>query len=228
MLELYPRRRRALANRIWIAITAVCVIGGLASWILLARVATTYRMVRIPSESMKPTLLINDVYPVNFGAYKNSLPVRGDIIAFNPPLDALQSDQVGKGILFIFRCVGLPGDTIEIRNGKLFRNGNAVLEEYVLMDSSIDFKLVSHKGRLIPASMSSFGVNSPMMGTVEKFAIEDEREMNVIRKLAPKAIPPGHIIVLGDNRGSALDSRMWGLLKVESIAGRLEQVGSSQ
>lgn len=93
---------------------------------------------KIPSASMEDTLLIGDrilvakfIYGIkvpftNFRMLDFHKPEIGDVFVFKPPPAA------GKTQNFIKRIVGLPGDTIEIRNGKLYRNGMAAAnEDYV-------------------------------------------------------------------------------------------------
>jgi len=77
----------------------------------------------IPSGSMIPTLQINDRVLVNKFIYRFTEPERGDIVVFESVED---SDQV-----LIKRVVGLPGDEIAVRSGKLFVNGEPQKEPYV-------------------------------------------------------------------------------------------------
>ena len=82
----------------------------------------------IPSESMHPTLLDGDVVLVNRIAYDLKVPLtgisivrlgepqRGDVVTFNSPTD---------GTRLIKRLVGVPGDSVELRNDRLFVNGVA-------------------------------------------------------------------------------------------------------
>lgn len=89
----------------------------------------------IPSGSMEQTLWVNDFIVANKAIYRYSEPKVGDIIVFKPPARALNKDQGEED--FIKRCQGTPGDIVEVRQGKLFRNGKAVTEPY-LSDSPGD------------------------------------------------------------------------------------------
>lgn len=105
--------------------------------LVLALVIRTFAVqsFKIPSESMLQTLLVGDYLlatKFTYGLkipftdtyfYDGRLPERGDIIIFEYPKD--------PSVDFIKRVIGLPGDTIEIRNKQLFRNGEAVQESYV-------------------------------------------------------------------------------------------------
>jgi len=94
------------------------VIGGLAFLILKFVGHGVY----IPSESMVPTLEVNDRLIVS-RVYKPEKLEQGDIITFH-------CDEYGDKLL-IKRLIGLPGDTIEIKDGIVFRNGDQLEEEYV-------------------------------------------------------------------------------------------------
>jgi signal peptidase I len=77
---------------------------------------------KIPSPSMVPTVIIGDQIMVDKWAYRKSSPGRGDLIVFRYPRD--------PEIEFIKRCVAVAGDTVVIRDKRLFINGRAVDEPY--------------------------------------------------------------------------------------------------
>jgi len=91
----------------------------------------------IPSPSMCPTLREGDHILVNKFIYRFRDPRVEEIIVFKAPPQA-SDDGTEKD--FIKRLVGLPGDTIEIREGHLYRNGTQVDEPY-LLDSEIDYSM---------------------------------------------------------------------------------------
>ena len=105
--------------------------------LLLALVIRTFvvQAFKIPSESMLQTLLVGDhllaskfsygvkVPFTNYYVYKGSDPQRGEIIIFEYPND--------PSVDYIKRIVGTPGDTIEVRNKQLFRNGEPVKESFI-------------------------------------------------------------------------------------------------
>ncbi len=76
----------------------------------------------IPSESMVPTLEVGDRVLVNKFIYRFTEPARGDVVVFR--------SVEGNGEDLIKRVVGLPGDTIAVRDGTLFVNGEAQKEPY--------------------------------------------------------------------------------------------------
>lgn len=82
----------------------------------------------IPSGSMLPTLQINDRLIIDKISYNFSNPQRGDIVVFNPTA-ALEQQKFKDA--FIKRVIGLPGDRVEVRNGKVFINGKVLKEKYI-------------------------------------------------------------------------------------------------
>ncbi len=147
----------------------------------------------IPSGSMWSTLYVNDFIVANKAIYRYSDPKPGDIVVFRPPLNATQgrpeqSDPVTKEVKvdFIKRCIGVPGQVIELRDGVLYRDGRRVDEEYKKFSTCTDsprigecqnfreltdeekdnltkasFKLVKYKGKLIPVNFTKYDANSP-------------------------------------------------------------------
>jgi len=103
----------------------------------------------IPSESMVHTLEVNDFIIANKAIYRYTQPVRGDIIVFRPPMEALDKGQ--NDVDFIKRLIGKPGDLVQVENGILVRNGKPVEEPYINnppMDN--DWKLVHYEGNYEP------------------------------------------------------------------------------
>jgi signal peptidase I len=80
----------------------------------------------IPSGSMEPTLGISDRIVVNKFIYRFREPRRNEIIVFKYPLDT--PGQKGKD--FIKRIIGLPGETLEVKEGKVYVNGSILIENH--------------------------------------------------------------------------------------------------
>jgi signal peptidase I len=145
----------------------------------------------IPSGSMWPTLYVNDFIVANKAIYRYSDPKVNDVVVFRPPVTAkLGPDQVDEQgemkVDFIKRCIGTPGDLIEMKKGVLYRNGQMLDEQYKAYSECTDqpqqaecqnfrmlspdekkgltmtsFKLVKYKGKLIPLNYDSQDANSP-------------------------------------------------------------------
>jgi signal peptidase I len=149
---------------------------------------------KIPTGSMENNLLIGDHLLVNkfiFGPTplaigRAVLPVRairrGDIIVFKYP------DEPDRD--FIKRVIGLPGETVELRNKKVYVDGKQLDEPYVHF--------------LTPPSSEDQEVTS-----------YDVRE-----NYSPKTVPADHYFVMGDNRDNSQDSRYWGFLPRNYVKGK--------
>lgn len=83
----------------------------------------------IPSGSMLQTLYVNDFIVANKAIYRYTEPQIGDIVVFKPPKRALQASQ--QDVDFIKRCVGTPGDLVQVIKGKLWRNGKPIDEPFL-------------------------------------------------------------------------------------------------
>lgn len=84
----------------------------------------------IPSDSMVPTLQIGDRLVVEKVSYHFHQPVTGDIIVFSPPKQ-LQKKGFTKDQAFIKRAIGSPGQTVAVRDGKVYLNHKPLQENYI-------------------------------------------------------------------------------------------------
>jgi signal peptidase I len=145
---------------------------------------------RIPSESMRDTLLIGDFLFVNKFEYGPKIPftnVRlpglrdprpGDVIVFQFPQDPSKD--------FIKRAVATGGQTVEVRNKQLYVNGKSRKEPYAIhTDPSVR-----------PGGF-------------------DSRD-----NYGPFTVPADELFMMGDNRDNSNDSRFWGPLKMDLVKGR--------
>jgi signal peptidase I len=85
----------------------------------------------IPSESMVPTLAVNDRLMVEKISYLFNPPERLDIVVFWPPDRLKELNPALKKDAFIKRVIGLPGEKVEVRDGKVFINDVALVEDYI-------------------------------------------------------------------------------------------------
>jgi signal peptidase I len=147
----------------------------------------------IPSGSMEPTLHGTpnqweaDKIIVDKLKYKFSQPQRGDIVVFSPT-EELQKEQYQDA--FIKRIVALPGEKVELRNGKVYINNKPLPEQNYLGTNQRTVIDVCTSGQLPPFLAK------------------------------PQTIPPQSYLVLGDNRNSSYDSRCWGVVPEKKIIGR--------
>ncbi|BAT52161.1 signal peptidase I [Nostoc sp. NIES-3756] len=147
----------------------------------------------IPSGSMEPTLHGTpnqweaDKIIVDKLKYRFAQPQRGDIVVFSPT-EELQKEQYQDA--FIKRIVGLPGETVELRNGKVYINKKPLNEQSYLSAKQATVIDVCTSGQQ-PAFLAK-----------------------------PQTIPADSYLVLGDNRNSSYDSRCWGVVPRKNIIGR--------
>ena len=166
----------------------------------------------VPSGSMKPTILEGDLVLVNKLSYDLKVPfttrhlaqwggpARGDIVVFFSPRD---------GTRLVKRVIGLPGDTVELRNDVLVLNG--VPQTYSIRDP---------KGFM----RDVFEDRSPVVA-VEHLGSCDHYVMALpgraaLRTFGPYVVPPGRYFMMGDSRDNSTDSRFIGTVARDQIVGR--------
>lgn len=171
---------------------------------------------RIPSGSMIPTLEIGDFILVNKFQYGLKVPFSdvalGDVNL--TPIYLLKRNEVRRGDIIVFkypndmkvnyikRVIGLPGETIEIKNKEVFINDKKLPEELIATKHNDNYEYFKSK-----ASSNEFIV---------------KKDVDNIYKLNFKKtkIPEGSYFVMGDNRDNSSDSRAWGFVPFENIRGR--------
>ena len=161
----------------------------------------------IPSGSMIPTLLVGDylfVSKMSYGYSRHSLPLsipliknrifytepeRGDVIVFKMPSDN-KTD-------YIKRLIGLPGDKIQVREGRLYINGTMIdrqsAGEYVMRDPHGKALRFEKYIETLPE-----GVKHPILEISDDAPFDNTEEFTV---------PEDHFFMMGDNRDNSLDSR---------------------
>jgi signal peptidase I len=165
----------------------------------------------IPSSSMENTLLIGDHVLVNRFQFAPRtswggplLPYRtvkrGDVVVF------LHPDPQYTGMYVVKRIMGIPGDRIHLRDGVVYRNGEALSEPYVLHDQDSPLDVYRNN---FPA-VSPFDPNiSPRWKAELASHIEGD----------DLVVPPGYYFAMGDHRGVSLDSRYWGFIPQANLVG---------
>jgi len=101
-------------------VSALILAGGIRSCVAEARF--------IPSESMLPTLEIDDRLIIEKISYHFRKPKRGDVVVFSPT-DTLKEQDYKEA--FIKRVIGIPGDVIKVENGNVFVNNQKLTEQYI-------------------------------------------------------------------------------------------------
>jgi len=159
---------------------------------------------------MVPTLKVGDVLLVSEIDYRLHPPSSGDIAVFTPPIPA-------EGNAFIKRVVGVPGDTLRVRDGIVYRNGKALDEPYENMHPTYDLDVKDY-GIWVD---DGDGTERPL----------DPRAADIPPKAmwqAPDRIPAGFYFMMGDNRNYSDDSHVWGFAQTGGTfaAGPLAKTGA--
>ncbi len=143
----------------------------------------------IPSASMEPTLQIDDRVLVNKLSYQFGDIGRGDLIVFHRPEDQLQGEDD-----LIKRVIGLPGETIEIHEGRI----------YILPVGETELRALTEP--YLPEGITTGGfVNTDNCAAATETSC---------------TIPDGYIFVMGDNRPGSKDSRFFGPISEDLVVGR--------
>ncbi|HVO12299.1 MAG TPA: signal peptidase I [Vicinamibacteria bacterium] len=149
---------------------------------------------KIPTGSMQPNLLIGDhllvnklVYSPSAGPWEDWLlrkrPIeRRHVVVFKFPEDPSRD--------FIKRVIGLPGETVEVRNKTVLVDGQPLVEPYAHF------------------------IEPPLRPD------EESRAGSAGDNWGPQVVPAGHLFVMGDNRDNSRDSRFWGFLPRDQVKGR--------
>ncbi|BAW96790.1 signal peptidase I [[Synechococcus] sp. NIES-970] len=90
----------------------------------------------IPSESMLPTLEVQDRLIIEKISYRFQDPQRGDVVVFNPT-EILQQQNYRDA--FIKRVIGIPGDEVQVTGGEVFVNGQRLEEDYITEAPEYDY-----------------------------------------------------------------------------------------
>ncbi len=110
-------------NRWYVYLGIILILGLLVNRIGANLALSSMRAYRIPTQSMSPTLELGDHVIADMKAYQTKEPQRGDLIIFKYP--------VIESAPYVKRLIGLPGETIEIRNRMVYVNGNPLIERHV-------------------------------------------------------------------------------------------------
>jgi signal peptidase I len=156
---------------------------------------------RIPTGSMENTLLVGDFLLVNKAVYGAQLPLtgkhlptfkeptRGDVVVFVPPHEPDKN--------YVKRLIGIPGDTLEMRNKILYLNGDPQPEPNDVYAPSMYWQCDYRPAQLQQADCRPTRDN-----------------------WGPVVVPADRFMMLGDNRDDSEDSRYWGFVKRDAVKGK--------
>ena len=142
---------------------------------------------------------VHDHIFVNKLVYRYSNPQHSDIVVFRAPKEAdMESKMNGRPQIenvLIKRCIGIPGDTIEVKDGAVYRNGQKLPDTYIKEPMDVD-----------QPQQAIFGVDKPG------------------EEPHPLVLGPTQYFMMGDNRNDSNDSRYWGPLERDRVIGKANLV----
>jgi signal peptidase I len=195
---------------IWIWDWTRSIVVALVVWFFLRTFLV--EAFRIPSGSMENTLLIGDFLFVNKALYGAEVPIihkrlpavreprRDDILVF----DSVEEE----GLKVVKRLIGMPGDTLSMENGELFRNGQRVNEPYAVHSDP-----TRSEDPIQRAKMREWQL--PHLVHREPSSYQPD-----LQEWGPIVVPPDSFFMMGDNRDSSYDGRYWGFLPRKNVRGR--------
>jgi signal peptidase I len=171
-------RRRSSTSRTALEYLILAVVAVTVALLIQAFLVKPYR---IPSPSMEDTLLVGDRVLADRISWRFSDPQRGDIVVFHPP---------EPGPVLIKRIIGLPGETLSLRDGAVYVDGERLAEPYVRRED----------GAAEPTEPFSTG-----------------RLWNLEQGYT---VPADSYFMMGDNRTDSTDSRDFGPIARDQLVGR--------
>lgn len=179
---------------------------------------------KIPSASMENTLLIGDHLFVNKAVYgfrvpftkKHFLPFkqveREDIVIFTFP--ATHKEQINCGGLqygkdFVKRVIGMPGDKVEVRQGRVWLNDEELPQQPY--ERYEELERVPKEGEYDMVEYQALW---------KTHRLDNELGMELRDNFGPVIVPENSYFVMGDNRDNSCDSRFWGPVPRENIKGK--------
>lgn len=216
---LYPRHTRLFRGKPKLVVLSQSLFPVFVAILLLR--SFTYEAFRIPSSSMKPTLVEGDLVVVD----KYSLGLRVPILGYR-----LTSGQAQRGDVVVFRgivegetagvikrIVGLPGDHIQYSNRTLYVNGNPAMQ----------FNLATDLEHLADGNTEKIIRATEDLGNKQHEIMMSMYNTDGDFKYQDLIVPKDSYFVLGDNRSNSLDSRFWGVLPDQQLIGKARIVAFS-
>jgi signal peptidase I len=193
---------------------------GVAILIALFLRAFVVEAFKIPSGSMIPTLQVGDHIFVNKFIYGVRVPWtnikfgmgyrqprRGEVIVFIYPVNPDQD--------FIKRIIGVPGDTVEVKDGQVYVNGAPIPRKR--LEGDCEYRdYLEEQGRW--ETKHCIAWQETVNGT--PYTTYSEINGGEPRHFGPRVVPPNKLFVMGDNRDNSSDSRVWGFVPYENVKGK--------
>ena len=165
----------------------------------------------VPTGSMQPTIKEGDRIIVNKMAYDLKFPFsqvtllttgepkRGEIVVF----ESRAADN-----RLIKRMIGLPGDVIEMKNEKIFINGNP-----------LNYQITKQNAEQLSAT--------EQLDSITHHIRIDQNKSSQLSNFSSITVPAGHYLLLGDNRRNSADSRVYGFVPRHELKGKATTIAFS-
>ncbi len=180
----------------------------------------------IPSGSMIPTLLIGDylfITKYDYGYSRHSFPFsapiipsgklfahepkRGDVVIFRMTPEI--QPQLSGNVDYIKRIIGLPGDTVQMINGRLYIN-----------DKMVDRHLIGKKTLNTEMGKNTFFEYAETLPNGVVHTIFENNDESIPDNTKKFIVPENHFFAMGDNRDNSLDSRFFGSVPMTNLEGK--------
>jgi len=174
----------------------------------------------VPTGSMKPTIMEGDRILVNKLSYDLKVPLIGWRLArwAEPdPGEVVICTSPATGDRLVKRVIGAAGDTVEMRDGRVFVNAKPLAYDRLDSDTIAQLDVDERTGRLF-ASEQLGDHEHPVMLTPN---------VKAIRSFNPVVVPDGAVFVMGDNRDRSADSRQFGFVDLATVTGRAWRIAFS-
>lgn len=182
----------------WYVYLSFVVVLGIVRTFLDLPASTGIQTFKIPTPSMNPTMQQGDRVVASLNYYDNNPILQGDIVVFNSP----------QGGIWTFRVIGMPKDSIEVKEGKVYVNNQLnelkTAEEYVLDNQEV----IQYQEKLGSAK------------TIKTLRFK-EIKMAYTQTFDKIKVPENEFFLMGDNRDNAYDIRFIGTIKKDDILGRV-------
>ena len=183
-----------------------------------------YQPFSIPTASMQSTLMIGDYFIASkftwgYGKYSFPVPIpfNGRLLQFGEPqrgeVAVFRNEITGED--YIKRVIGLPGDRVQMMEGRLFINGEMVEREEIGTGTDTDSEM-----RSVPVTIYTETLPNGVSHTIQEIA-----DNGPLDNTGEYVVPAGHYFMMGDNRDRSQDSRvlsMVGYVSAGNLLGKAE------